>query len=95
LHKIDSFAGGILEPDLFESCGKWDRIAPLYADFLTEENMKLGDARVPVEVNVDSEFPKTVELYGGINQKVIQARAWFEQAHREVRFSLLLEILNV
>jgi hypothetical protein len=37
---------------------------PLCADSVTEEQLRLGFARVLVEVNVDSEFPKEIEIAG-------------------------------
>ncbi|GLT69887.1 hypothetical protein SLA2020_420000 [Shorea laevis] len=37
---------------------------PLCVDSVTEEQLRLGFARVLVEVNVDSEFPKEIEIAG-------------------------------
>ena len=37
---------------------------PFYADSVNERQHKLGFARVLVEVNIDSNFPKEVEIVG-------------------------------
>jgi hypothetical protein len=43
---------------------------PLYADSVTEEQLRLGYARVLVEVGVDSKFPRELELDSGDGQYV-------------------------
>jgi hypothetical protein len=40
----------------------WDRKTIIYVDSVTEEEMRLGNARVRVEVNADSRIPKVIEL---------------------------------
>jgi hypothetical protein len=40
----------------------WDRKTIIYVYFVTEEEMRLGNARVLVEVNADSRIPKEIEL---------------------------------
>jgi predicted GNAT superfamily acetyltransferase len=42
----------------------------LYADSVTEEQLRLGYARVLVEVNVDSEFPKEIDLDMGKGKSI-------------------------
>lgn len=44
---------------------------PLCADSVTEEQLRLGFARVLVEVNVDSDFPKEIEIAGSDGIPVI------------------------
>jgi hypothetical protein len=44
---------------------------PLCADSVTEEQLRLGFARVLVEVNIDSDFPKEVEIAGLNGQTVV------------------------
>jgi hypothetical protein len=44
---------------------------PLCADTVTEEQLRLGFARVLVEVNIDSDFPKEVEIVGVNGQPVV------------------------
>jgi hypothetical protein len=43
---------------------------PLCADSVTEEQLRLGFARVLIEVNVDSEFPKEIEIEGADGVRV-------------------------
>jgi hypothetical protein len=43
---------------------------PLCADFVTEEQLRLGFARVLVEVNIDSDFPKEIEIVGADGSRV-------------------------
>jgi hypothetical protein len=44
---------------------------PLCADSVIEEQLRIGFARVLVEVNVDSEFPKEVEVIGVDGERVV------------------------
>jgi hypothetical protein len=44
---------------------------PLRADFVTKEQLRIGFARVLVEVNVDSEFPKEIEVVGADEERVV------------------------
>jgi hypothetical protein len=44
---------------------------PLCADSVTEEQLRIGFARVLVEVNVESEFPKEVEVIGVDGERVV------------------------
>jgi hypothetical protein len=44
---------------------------PLCADSVTEEQLRLGFARVLVEVNVESDFPKEVEVEGVDGERVV------------------------
>jgi hypothetical protein len=44
---------------------------PLCADSVTEEQIRLGFARVLVEINIDSDFPKEVEVVGADGNRVI------------------------
>jgi hypothetical protein len=46
---------------------------PLLADLVTEEQMRLGFAKVLVEVNVDSEFPREIELDVDKEKQVVVA----------------------
>jgi hypothetical protein len=43
---------------------------PLCADSVTEEQLRLGFARVLIEVNVDSKFLKEIEIEGANGVKV-------------------------
>jgi hypothetical protein len=43
---------------------------PLCADSVTEEQLRLGFARVLVEVNIDSDFPQEIEIVGADGSKV-------------------------
>jgi hypothetical protein len=43
---------------------------PLCADSVTEEQLRLGFARVLIEVNVDFEFPKEIEIEGANGVRV-------------------------
>jgi hypothetical protein len=40
----------------------WDRKTIIYVDSVTEEEMRLGNARVLAEVNADSRIQKEIEL---------------------------------
>jgi hypothetical protein len=44
---------------------------PLCVDFITEEQIKLGFARVLVEMDIDSIFPKEVEVIGVDGGRVV------------------------
>lgn len=44
---------------------------PLYADSITDEQMRLAFARVLVEVNTESEFPKEIEIQGNDGRMII------------------------
>jgi hypothetical protein len=44
---------------------------PLCADFITEEQIRLGFARVLVEVDIDSMFPKEVKVIGVDGGRVV------------------------
>jgi hypothetical protein len=44
---------------------------PLCADSVTEEQLRIGFARVLDEVNVDSEFPKDIEVVGANGERVV------------------------
>ena len=43
----------------------------LYAIFVTEDQLQIGFARVLVEVNVDSKFPKQVEVVGADGEREV------------------------
>ena len=43
----------------------------LCASFVTEDQLRIGFARVLVEVNVDFEFPKEVEVVGADRERVV------------------------
>jgi hypothetical protein len=44
---------------------------PLCADSVTKEQLRLGFARVLVEVNIDSDFPKEIEVVGADGVRVV------------------------
>ena len=44
---------------------------PICANSVTEEQLRLGFARVLVEVNMDSDFPKEVEIVGANRSRVV------------------------
>jgi hypothetical protein len=44
---------------------------PLCADSVTEEQLRIGFARVLAEVNVDYDFPKEIEVEGADGKKVV------------------------
>jgi hypothetical protein len=43
---------------------------PFCADSVTEEQLRLSYARVLVEVNINSDFPKEVEIVGAEGERV-------------------------
>ena len=44
---------------------------PLCANFVTKEQLRIGFARVLVEVNVDYEFPKEIEVVGANGESAV------------------------
>jgi hypothetical protein len=44
---------------------------PLCADFVTKEQLRIGFARVLVEVSIDSDFPKKIEIVGVDGNRVV------------------------
>jgi phage FluMu protein Com len=44
---------------------------PLCTDSIAEEQLRIGFARVLVEVSIDSDFPKEIEIVGVVGNRVV------------------------
>lgn len=72
MYQIDPSAYGVLESSMLNhvasGIGK-----PLFANSVTEEQMRLGYARVLVEVNMESKYPRFIDLDVGGGKMIIVA----------------------